>query len=147
MADEVRLCYRVCYADTDQMGVVYYANYLVLFERARGELMRSWGAAYGALEESGTMLPVVEAHIDYRVPALYDDELEIAAWVGWARGVRLRMNCRVERNGEVLATGYTTHACVDSKRLRPKRIPDVLLDMIGEEEKAGRATNEHVFGA
>ena len=73
---KVTIEYRVPYADTDQMGVVYYGNYLTLFERARNELMRGSGFTYARMEtEGGAMLPVVEAHVDYHAPARYDDLL------------------------------------------------------------------------
>ena len=62
--------YRVPYADTDMMGVVYYGNYLTLFERCRNELMRSTGPSYKQLEEGGVMLPVIEAHVDYKSPEI-----------------------------------------------------------------------------
>lgn len=122
-ASAVTTRYRVPYADTDMMGVVYYGNYLTLFERARNELMRSRGPSYAKMEEGGLMLPVVEAHVDYRAPAFYDDELDIAAWLESARGVRCKVCCAVTRNGTVLATGWTVHACIDAKTRRPARLP------------------------
>ncbi|MBQ9727141.1 MAG: acyl-CoA thioesterase [Kiritimatiellae bacterium] len=122
-AAAVRTPYRVPYADTDMMGVVYYGNYLTLFERSRNELMRALGPTYAQMEEGGLMLPVVEAHVDYRAPARYDDELEIAAWLAEAHGVRCKVRCAVLRGGELLASGWTVHACVDAKTRRPARIP------------------------
>lgn len=122
-ASAVRTAYRVPYADTDMMGVVYYGNYLTLFERARNELMRATGPTYAQMERDGLMLPVIEAHVDYRAPARYDDELEIAAWLSEARGVRCKVCCAVLRGGETLATGWTVHACVDARTRRPARIP------------------------
>ena len=68
---------RVRYAETDQMGVVYYANYFVWFEVARTDLLRSLGWSYREMEEAGVSLPVIEAHCEYSRPARYDDELEI----------------------------------------------------------------------
>ena len=122
-ASAVRTSYRVPYADTDMMGVVYYGNYLTLFERARNELMRATGPSYAQMERDGLMLPVIEAHVDYRTPARYDDALEIAAWLDEARGVRCKVRCAVLRDGEILATGWTVHACVDAKTRRPARLP------------------------
>ena len=119
----VRTPYRVPYADTDMMGVVYYGNYLTLFERSRNELMRALGPSYAQMEADGLMLPVIEAHVDYRAPARYDDMLEIAAWLAEARGVRCKVCCAVLRGGEILATGWTVHACVDAKTRRPARLP------------------------
>ena len=122
-ASAVRTPYRVPYADTDMMGVVYYGNYLTLFERARNELMRAMGPTYAQMEAGGLMLPVIEAHVDYRAPARYDDELEIAAWLAEARGVRCKVRCAVLRGGELLASGWTIHACVDAATRRPARLP------------------------
>ncbi len=68
---------RVRYAETDRMGVVYYANYLVWFEVARADLLRTLGWTYREMEESGVYLPVIEAHCEYRRPARYDDDVEI----------------------------------------------------------------------
>ena len=76
---KVTVEYRVPYADTDQMGVVYYGNYLTFFERARNELMRAAGYTYQRCEAEGFLLPVIHAEVDYRSPAKYDDMLEITA--------------------------------------------------------------------
>ena len=116
-----KLSYRVPYADTDQMGVVYYGNYLTLFERARNELMREMGYTYKECEAEGFALPVVHAEVDYKSPARYDDLLEISAWVDEIKGVRCRIACEVRRQGEMqlLAKGHTVHVFVDVKTLRP----------------------------
>jgi acyl-CoA thioester hydrolase len=117
----ITIQYRVPYADTDQMHVVYYANYLAYFERARNELLRHSGTSYRELEAMGYALPVAEAHVDYHSPATYDDLLDISAWVESLKGVRLTIRCEVHRNGVLLAKGYTVHALVDLKTLRPAR--------------------------
>ena len=117
----VTIQYRVPYADTDQMHVVYYANYLAYFERARNELLRRSGTSYRELEAMGFALPVAEAHVDYHAPATYDDMLDITAWVESLKGVRLTICCEVHRDGQFLAKGYTVHALVDLKTLRPAR--------------------------
>ena len=125
--------YRVPYADTDQMGVVYYGNYLTLFERARNELMRACGYTYRDCEAEGWMLPVVHAEVDYRRPAKYDDLLEVAAWVRLLKGVRIEIACEVRRKGEeeLLASGFTRHVFVSAKDFRPCAPPQKLLDVIG----------------
>jgi acyl-CoA thioester hydrolase len=115
------LQYRVPYADTDQMHVVYYANYLAYFERGRNEMLRQGGFTYRDLEVAGYALPVAEAHVDYHAPATYDDLLDITAWVESLKGVRLTIRCEVRRDGRLLAEGYTVHALVDLKTLRPAR--------------------------
>jgi len=124
--------YRVPYADTDQMGVVYYGNYLSLFERARNELMRACGYTYRECEQEGFMLPVVHAEVDYKSPAKYDDLLEIAAWVQLQKGVRIEIACEVRRKGEekLLVSGFTRHAFVSTKDFRPCPPPQRLLDSV-----------------
>ena len=128
--------YRVPYADTDQMGVVYYGNYMALFERARNELMRACGYTYKQCETEGFMLPVVHAEADYKSPAKYDDLLEISAWVQLQKGVRIEIACEVRRKGEdaVLAKGYTRHVFVSTKDFRPCPPPQRFLDSLVEDE-------------
>lgn len=122
--------YRVPYADTDQMGVVYYANYLVFFERARNELMRACGYTYRECEEDGVMLPVVHAELDYKRSAKYDDLLEITAWVSQQKGVRIEISCEIRRKGEeqVLVSGFTRHAFVSTETFRPCFPPQRFID-------------------
>lgn len=115
--------YRVPYADTDQMGVVYYANYLVYFERVRNEMLRDIGFPYKEMEARGLMLPVIEAHVDYKQAAHYDDLLTIHGWVAEAGGVRLRVACEVRRGEELIASGHTIHACMRSDTRKLTRIP------------------------
>ena len=112
---------RVPYAHVDQMGVVYYANYLVYFEMARSEMLREAGIPYTELEKRGVMLPVVEAACEYRKPAHYDDLVTIESCCREFRGTRLRIEYRALRGEELLATGHTVHVCVSpqGKVLRP----------------------------
>ncbi|HUF48855.1 MAG TPA: thioesterase family protein [Vicinamibacterales bacterium] len=116
---------RVRYAETDRMGVVYYANYFVWFEVARTDLLRSLGWSYRQMEDEGVLLPVIEARCEYKRPARYDDEIAIRA-DGRARSpVRLEFDYVVTRaaSGEVLATGLTAHAAVGTDG-RPCRLPE-----------------------
>jgi acyl-CoA thioester hydrolase len=120
---ETRL--RVIYGDTDQMGVVYYANYLRYFEYARGEYMRAKGSTYRELEQAGGRLPVVEAHCRYKVPARYDDLLGIGLEVTELRRVTLTFEYEVRRvqDDRLLCTGKTVHACIGEDG-KPMRLPD-----------------------
>ena len=122
---KVLLEYTVPYADTDQMGVVYYANYFVFFERLRNALIRSSGTSYREVEASGLMFPVIEAHCEYRKPARYDDNLTIAGWVAATEGGRFRIDYEITRQDELLATGYTWHAVMTSDG-KGRRIPDYM---------------------
>lgn len=124
--------YRVPYADTDQMGVVYYANYLVLFERARNELMRENGYTYKRCEEEGWMLPVVHAELDYKKPAKYDDLLEVTVYVSAQKGVRIEIACEVRRKGEseILVKGFTRHCFVSTETFRPIPPPEAFANCV-----------------
>ena len=116
---------RVRYAETDQMGVVYHANYFVWFEVGRTDLLRQSGSTYRELEADGVGLPVIEAHCEYRQPARYDDELEIRTEATLASPVRVEFAYEVVRtsDGTRLVTGRTVHAGVD-KDGRPCRLPE-----------------------
>ena len=113
------------YAETDKMGVVYYANYFVWFEVARTDLLRHAGFTYRDMETEGCMLPVLEAHCQYRKPALYDDELEITTTGTWVSHVRVRFDYEIVRlaDAAVLADGHTVHASLDLSG-KPMRLPD-----------------------
>lgn len=119
---EARL--RVIYGDTDQMGVVYYANYLRYFEFARSEYIRARGRSYREIEKEGLRLPVVEAHAHYRAPARFDDLLLIRTRVQQLRRASITFSYEVLREGEpdVLCTGHTVHACLNPEG-RPIRFP------------------------
>ncbi len=114
--------FRVLYGDTDMMGVVYYANYLRFFEAGRNELLRAAGLDYRRFEAMGFLLPVTEAKTRYHAPARYDDELELTTTIEQVRFGSLRLSYLLERGSELLATGETTHACVD-RAGRVVRIP------------------------
>ena len=111
---------RVRYAETDQMAVVYYANYLVWFEVGRGELLRQLGFSYPEMEAEGLILPVVEAKCRYKHPARYDDEITVRTWLSLVKTSLLRFHYEVVRksDGRLLAEGETIHVVVgrDLKR-------------------------------
>ena len=120
---------RVRYAETDRMGVVYYANYYVWFEVARTDWLRETGWSYREMEADGVSLPVIESHCDYRQPSRYDDEIEIRTQATLVSPVRIRFDYEVLRDGSVLSTGHTVHAAVDGGG-RPCRLPRRVLDML-----------------
>ena len=121
--EKTRLTYRVPYADTDKMGVVYYANYLVYFERVRNEMLRESGLTYLEMEIQGVLLPVVEVSCRYKLPAVYDDVLEIFGWFDEVGTARIKIACEIKRERELLTSGYTIHACLSAKTKKPIRIP------------------------
>jgi acyl-CoA thioester hydrolase len=116
---------RVRYAETDQMGVVYYANYFVWFEVGRTELLRSLGGTYRDLEADGIFLPVIEASCAYAQASRYDDELEIRTTGRLLSPVRVEFEYEVVRlsDGVKTATGRTVHAALNP-RGRPCRLPE-----------------------
>ena len=107
---------RVRYSETDQMKVVYNANYLDWFEVSRTELCRKWGKPYSEWEEVGLILPVAEAYCRYKSPAHYDDEVELLARVSELKPHRIKFEYQVRNanSGKLLAEGWTRHACVDA---------------------------------
>lgn len=116
---------RVRYAETDKMGVVYYANYLVWFEVARAELLRSLGWSYREMEHAGVSLPVIESHCEYHRPAKYDDEIEVRTEGRMLSPVRMEFRYEVFRREDqtLSASGRTVHAAVNLEG-RPCRLPD-----------------------
>jgi acyl-CoA thioester hydrolase len=129
---------RVIYGDTDQMGVVYYANYLRYFEAARNEFIRAKGLRYRDFEADYRLrLPVAEAAVSYKQPARYDDLLTVEISLSQARRASARFEYRLLRGEELLATGHTIHACVDLDG-RVQRMPRELLERlsVGEQPSA-----------
>ncbi len=135
---------RVRYAETDQMGVVYYANYLVWFELGRVELLRASGYSYDRLEkEHGCILPVIEARCRYRSPARYDDAILIETRPALLRGSVLKFAYRIFRKPgpesqarELLAEGETVHVVCDAQMQRkplPPHYAEALRKRMDEE--------------
>ena len=122
---------RVRYAETDQMGIVYYANYFVWFEVGRTDLLRHAGWSYREMETDGIVLPVVEAHCEYRQSARYDDELEIKTTGAQLSSVRVRFDYEVVRTSDVavLAAGHTVHASLD-RTGKPQRLPERIRSLL-----------------
>jgi acyl-CoA thioester hydrolase len=125
---------RVRFAETDAQGVAHNSNYLVWFEIARIAYLEEFAGGYPALRETGLESFVLESYVRYRVPAQFDDRLRIHTRVGELRGARFRFDYEITRGDEVLADGWTSHACVDAETLRPTRIPQSLLDAIAKAE-------------
>ncbi|MEG1642373.1 MAG: thioesterase family protein [Synergistaceae bacterium] len=106
---------RVRYSETDMMGIVYNSNYYTWFEIARTELCRTWGVPYSEWEKKGLLLPVVESHCRYKLPAKYDDEIQL-----WVRVVDVKVHCltfdyRLIRSSDykLIAEGWSKHGCTD----------------------------------
>jgi len=121
---------RVRYAETDKMGIVYYANYFVWFEVARTDLLRALGWSYREMEHAGVSLPVIEAHCDYKKPAKYDDEIDVNTQGRMISPIRMQFDYEVVRaeDGIVAASGRTVHAALDAAG-RPCRLPQRVLEV------------------
>jgi len=120
-----RTSVRVRYAETDCMGVVYYANYFVWFEIGRTDWLRDTGHSYRSMEADGVQLPVIEAHCEYRRPARYDDEMEVRTKGRMLSPIRMEFTYEVVRRDDqsIAASGHTIHAALDPAG-KPCRLPD-----------------------
>ena len=125
---------RVRYAETDAQGVVHNAVYLVWFEIARIAYLDQFLGGYAGLVEGGMEATTVESHVRYLLGCRFDDRLRIWARASDLRGARFRFDYAIERDGEVVADGWTAHACVDARTLRPTRMPAALKRRIEEIE-------------
>jgi len=126
-----RTSYRVIYGDTDQMGVVYYANYLRWFESGRSEFLREIGVPYTTIEQRGWHFPVVQVTCRYIQSARYDDVVQIETTLVELGRATLKFIYQITResDGALLARGETEHACIDSTG-RITRIPQILMDVL-----------------
>ena len=120
---------RVIFGDTDQMGVVYYANYLRFFESARAAYWRSLGRTHKDLDDAGVALPVIEAHCAYKRPAHYEDLLAIELTLAELRAASMRFTYTVRRGADLLAEGFTRHAVIGPNG-RPRALPDAIRAML-----------------
>ena len=125
---------RVRYAETDAMGVVYHANYLVWFEVGRGEYFRALGQDYGRWEEQGYLLPASEAYARFHAPARFGDLVTVRTWVEQVRSRGLTLGYEVVHadSRQRLASGWTRHICMDREG-RACRLP---AEMLGRTEEA-----------
>lgn len=121
---------RVYFADTDQMGVVYHGVYLTWFEIGRTEWMRARGLAYAEVERRGLSLPVTEAAMRVRLPARYDEWIEIETTVSSLRTREVQFSYQVRRGDDLLVEGTTNHLVVDKRTGRAVRLPDWLRDQL-----------------
>jgi acyl-CoA thioester hydrolase len=116
---------RVRYAETDRMGLLHHANYVVYFEMGRTELLRQRGVSYREMEDSGHLLVIVEVGCKFKKPAYYDDLLTIRTTVSRVTHVKVVHQYQVLRDGALLAEGHSTLACVDRDG-KPQALPDVI---------------------
>ncbi|MDO4229720.1 MAG: thioesterase family protein [Capnocytophaga sp.] len=127
---------RTRYAETDQMGVVYYGNYPQYLELGRVEWLRSLGISYKQMEDEGIILPVVSLQINYKKPALYDELITIRTILKEVPNTKITFDYEViNEKGEVISTANTTLVFVDFKTWRPTRCPEKLITLIEAKMK------------
>ncbi len=118
----------VRYAETDQMGVVYHANYLVWCEIGRTELIEKLGFRYAEMEKVGVLSPVTNIQLSYKAPAKYGETVVVRTWIEEYNGIRVTYGYEiVNENGDTCVTGQSEHVCVNKNTFRPihikKRFP------------------------
>ena len=122
---------RVRYADTDQMGYVYYGNYATFYEVGRVEALRDLGLTYKELENQGVMMPVLENHSHYVSPAKYDDKLTIRTTIKEKPAVRIKFHYEIfDESDKLIHKGETLLVFVNMKSGRPCRMPEVMGDLL-----------------
>jgi len=123
---------RVRYADTDKMHFVYNGKYLEYFEVGRTELLRSTGMPYSALEKAGYQLPLIQAHVNYKYPAHYDDVLIIEATVAGLYSAKVHIDYVISKevDNQLIATGYTDHMFIHEDTKRPTKPPQIYIDAL-----------------
>lgn len=131
----------VRYQETDQMGVVYHANYLVWFEIGRTTFMKEVGFPYYRMEEEGIVAPVLDIQVQYKKPLTYGQVANVKTWVKEYNGVKITYEYEItNENGELAVTGQSTHVCVKKGSFRPialrKKFPalhDAYLNAVKDE--------------
>ena len=115
---------KVYYKDIDQMGIVYYSRYFEFFEEARTEMLSSIGLDYSNVEENGAMLPVIEAHCEYKKGATFSQDLIVKTYIRELPKVKIKFEYKICPAGsdEILLTGYTVHACTNLEG-KPVKMP------------------------
>jgi acyl-CoA thioester hydrolase len=131
----------VRFAETDAQRVAHHAVYLVWFEQARVEYLARFDGGYPALQEQGVEALTLETYVRHRLPARFNERLRIHCRCLDVRGSRFKYEYAVQRGEELLAEGWTTHACVDATSFRPTRMPEWLAEAIARAEEPAPASS------
>ncbi len=122
---------RVRYGETDQMGVVYHGNYAQYFEIGRTEWLRSLGITYKYMEKTGIILPVISLNCNFKKSAYYDDELTILTILKKTPSVKIEFDYQIKnQHQDLICTGSTTLAFIDSNSMRPIRCPEYIIEKL-----------------
>lgn len=128
------ISFRVRFFETDLMGIVHHASYLTYFEAGRVEWLRRRGVTYADWANKGVHLPVVEANLNYRMPARFDDEIQVKTTLSELRTVSLRFTYEITRDGQMICNGVTRLGCIDASH-KLLRIPEYMRDVMLSGEK------------
>ena len=125
---------KVYYKDIDQMGIVYYSRYFEFFEEARTEMLSSIGLDYSNVEENGAMLPVIEAHCEYKKGATFSQDIIVKTYIRELPKVKIKFEYKICPAGsdEILLTGYTVHACTNLKG-KPVKMPKYIRKILQDK--------------
>jgi acyl-CoA thioester hydrolase len=126
---------KVRFAETDAQGIAHNSNYFVWFEVARVDYLERYAGGYQKLRDLGLEAVVLETHVRYLEPARFDDRLRVHARCVDVKGARFRYEYAIERDGKVIADGWTAHATVDAGTFRPTRVPSWLQEAISAAEQ------------
>lgn len=127
--DEIQI--RVRYGETDQMGIVYHGNYPLYLEMGRIEWLRKMGVSYKQMEEDGIMLPVISLALNYKIPAHYDDVINVKTQLKKRPSAKIEFEYEItNEKGQIITTAEVVLAFVDMKTNRPVRAPQYILDII-----------------
>ena len=126
MKQHAEVEFEVRYAETDQMGIVHHANYLIWFELARTRFCFEAGKPYPQIEALGYFMIITQAQQDYRLAALYGDTVRVVCWLDWVASRSLQFGYRVMRGEQLLTTGHTRHLWVRRESRRPCSMPESL---------------------
>lgn len=127
--DEIQI--RVRYGETDQMGIVYHGNYPLYLEMGRIEWLRKMGVSYKKMEEDGIMLPVISLALNYKIPAHYDNIINVKTQLKKRPSAKIEFEYEItNEKGQIITTAEVVLAFVDMKTNRPVRAPQYILDII-----------------
>jgi acyl-CoA thioester hydrolase len=126
---------KVRFAETDAQGIAHHAVYLVWFEAARVDYLARFDGGYPGLQARGVEALTTEAHARFVAPARFDEVLTVGVRCTGLRGARFRFEYHVTRDGDLIADGWTGHACVDAHTFRPTRVPEFLKEAIARAEE------------
>ena len=128
-----RISFRVRYAETDQMGVVYHGNYAQYLEMGRVEWLRQFGISYKSMEENGVMLPVVSLQMNFKKSAVYDDLITVETKLKKTPSVKIEFEFKIfNEEKELLVEADVVLAFINMKTMRPMKCPDYVLEAIAK---------------